>query len=121
MQPCIQARDAHHVSIAGEGTIDGRGQRWWEYRNRIRSEKQGGPYTPIERELRALAELKTVVDREDRLHLVDTCSVAGLGGKPYRDGSFSYYVSSAVATDDFKGVGPFILALAELYRLDALI
>ncbi|MDP3178464.1 MAG: glycoside hydrolase family 88 protein, partial [Spirochaetaceae bacterium] len=47
------------------------------------------------------------------LKLEGTCSVAGLGGKPYRDGSYAYYVKEPVKTDDFKGVGPFILAAIE--------
>ena len=46
-------------------------------------------------------------------HLGGICSVAGLGGNPYRDGSFAYYVKEKIATDDFKGVGPFILACLE--------
>ena len=50
-------------------------------------------------------------DRE--LHLIDICSVAGLGGNPYRDGSYGYYVGEPKAADDFKGVGPFILASME--------
>jgi unsaturated rhamnogalacturonyl hydrolase len=45
--------------------------------------------------------------------LEGTCSVAGLGGSPYRDGSFEYYVKEPVRVDDFKGVGPFILASIE--------
>lgn len=49
----------------------------------------------------------------DELHLGGICSVAGLGGNPYRDGSFKYYIQEKIATDDFKGVGPFILALVE--------
>jgi unsaturated rhamnogalacturonyl hydrolase len=50
--------------------------------------------------------------REDEggLHLTGICKVAGLGGDPYRDGSYEYYVNEPVSTDDFKGVGPFILA-----------
>lgn len=46
-------------------------------------------------------------------HLGGICSVAGLGGNPYRDGSFRYYVQEKIAVDDFKGVGPFILAALE--------
>jgi unsaturated rhamnogalacturonyl hydrolase len=52
-------------------------------------------------------------DPDGELHLDGICSVAGLGGTPYRDGSYAYYVSEAVVTDDFKGVGPFILASLE--------
>ncbi len=44
------------------------------------------------------------------------CQVAGLGGKQRRDGSFEYYMSEPVVSDDHKGVGPFILASLELDR-----
>ena len=52
-------------------------------------------------------------DEAGGLHLGGICSVAGLGGTPYRDGSFDYYVKEAVVQDDFKGVGSFILAALE--------
>jgi unsaturated rhamnogalacturonyl hydrolase len=52
----------------------------------------------------------------DGLHLDGTCAVAGLGGSPYRDGSFDYYIREPVRSDDFKGVGPFILAQLEYDR-----
>jgi unsaturated rhamnogalacturonyl hydrolase len=52
-------------------------------------------------------------DESGELHLGGICGVAGLGGNPYRDGSYEYYVSEKVVTDDFKGVGPFILASLE--------
>ena len=52
-------------------------------------------------------------DEKGIYHLGGICSVAGLGGNPYRDGSFAYYVKEKIATDDFKGVGPFILASLE--------
>jgi unsaturated rhamnogalacturonyl hydrolase len=53
--------------------------------------------------------------------LTGICQVAGLGGAlrkdgSYRDGSFAYYVSEPVVADDFKGVGPFIMAALELGR-----
>ncbi|MEN6491764.1 MAG: glycoside hydrolase family 88 protein [Rectinema sp.] len=48
-----------------------------------------------------------------RLHLGGICKVAGLGGNPYRDGSFEYYIHEPVVSDDFKGTGPFMLALSE--------
>ncbi|MDR3284195.1 MAG: glycoside hydrolase family 88 protein [Treponema sp.] len=53
-------------------------------------------------------------DKNGELHLEGICSVAGLGGNPYRDGSYAYYVSEPVKADDFKGVGPFILASLEM-------
>lgn len=62
---------------------------------------------------RGLAEGMVTADSSGNLHLQGICSVAGLGGTPYRDGSFDYYVKEPVAEDDFKGVGPFILASLE--------
>lgn len=54
------------------------------------------------------------VDSEGLVNLNRICSVAGLGGDPYRDGSFEYYISEPVVTNDHKGVGAFILAGVEM-------
>ncbi len=54
------------------------------------------------------------IDPQGRLTLEGICSVGGLGGMPYRDGSFEYYISEPIAVNDFKGVGPFILAALEI-------
>jgi unsaturated rhamnogalacturonyl hydrolase len=43
-----------------------------------------------------------------------TVSVAGLGGNPYRDGSYVYYLSEPVVTNDAKGVGAFLMAASEM-------
>jgi unsaturated rhamnogalacturonyl hydrolase len=48
-----------------------------------------------------------------------TVNVSGLGGKPYRDGSFAYYMSEKVVTNDPKGVGAFIQAANEMKLLNA--
>jgi unsaturated rhamnogalacturonyl hydrolase len=48
------------------------------------------------------------------ISLQDTCLVAGLGGKPYRDGTYVYYVHEPKGPNDPKGEGPFILASLEL-------
>ncbi|RZK52638.1 MAG: glycoside hydrolase family 88 protein, partial [Pedobacter sp.] len=50
----------------------------------------------------------------DKVNLKGTVSVSGLGGKPYRDGSFEYYMSEKVITNDPKGVGAFLLAANEM-------
>lgn len=47
-------------------------------------------------------------------NLKGTVSVAGLGGTPYRDGSYAYYLSEKVVTNDPKGVGAFLLASNEM-------
>ncbi|WP_186755979.1 glycoside hydrolase family 88/105 protein [Echinicola salinicaeni] len=56
------------------------------------------------------------VKEDGELNLTQVCAVAGLGGKPYRDGSYEYYVNEKIRTNDPKGVGPFILAAMELGR-----
>lgn len=53
---------------------------------------------------------------ENEIHLGGICSVAGLGGNPYRDGSLRYYFSEPVVSDDFKGTGPFVSACLEQER-----
>lgn len=50
--------------------------------------------------------------------LKGTVSVAGLGGNPYRDGSYEYYLSEKVVTNDPKGVGAFLLASVEMERAE---
>ena len=47
-------------------------------------------------------------------NLYGTVSVSGLGGKPYRDGSFDYYMSEPVVVNDPKGVGAFIQCSLEM-------
>jgi unsaturated rhamnogalacturonyl hydrolase len=72
-------------------------------------------FLPVARRAyRGLLENMIKVDAHGLLTLEGTCSVAGLGGKPYRDGSYEYYVGEKVAANDFKGVGPFILAALEM-------
>jgi unsaturated rhamnogalacturonyl hydrolase len=62
-----------------------------------------------------LKELITV-DADGHVHIERVCAVAGLGGSPYRDGTYDYYVKEPVRRDDPKGVGPFIMASLELGR-----
>jgi unsaturated rhamnogalacturonyl hydrolase len=69
-----------------------------------------------QRAYRGLLENMIRVDARGALTLEGTCSVAGLGGEPYRDGSYEYYISEPVASNDFKGVGPFILAALEMEK-----
>jgi rhamnogalacturonyl hydrolase YesR len=50
---------------------------------------------------------------DGQFQLQGVCKVAGLGGNPYRDGSYDYYTSTEVVTNDPKGVGAFLVASAE--------
>jgi unsaturated rhamnogalacturonyl hydrolase len=64
----------------------------------------------VARGYRGIIETFAVTGPDGRVGLKNICVAAGLGGNPYRDGSFEYYTSIETATDDFKGVGAFILA-----------
>ncbi len=46
--------------------------------------------------------------------LSGTVKVAGLGGTPYRSGSYAYYTGEEVGDNDAKGVGAYLLALSEI-------
>lgn len=50
------------------------------------------------------------------VNLNKCCGVAGLGGDPYRDGSFDYYVNEIIRSNDPKGTGPFMMASLELEK-----
>jgi unsaturated rhamnogalacturonyl hydrolase len=54
------------------------------------------------------------VDAKGQVTLKDTCQVAGLGGTPYRDGSYEYYLREPRVVNDPKGMAPFILASQEI-------
>ncbi len=60
--------------------------------------------------------LKEFIEQEPdgTLSLNKTVSVGGLGGNPYRDGSYEYYLSEPTKKNDLKGVGPFIFASVEM-------
>lgn len=47
-----------------------------------------------------------------------TVSVSGLGGNPYRDGSFDYYTGEKLRTNDAKGLGPAVMAAIEMESLE---
>ena len=64
---------------------------------------------------------KNFIKIEDgRTNLYGTVSVSGLGGNPYRDGSYDYYMGEKVVMNDPKGVGAFILAANEMEMLQTL-
>jgi len=62
-----------------------------------------------------LKEFITTVD-SGLLDIHHVCSVAGLGGKNQRDGSYEYYIGEPQRTNDCKALGPFILAAIELEK-----
>jgi unsaturated rhamnogalacturonyl hydrolase len=58
---------------------------------------------------------KLIVKNADgTLTLTRCCEVGGLGGNPYRDGSFEYYINEKIRDNDAKATGPFIMGCLEL-------
>lgn len=75
----------------------------------------------IDRSYKAVADkgykgvLKNFIrqDTDGTISITRCCAVAGLGGDPYRDGSFEYYISERIKDNDPKAIGPFIWASME--------
>jgi unsaturated rhamnogalacturonyl hydrolase len=61
-----------------------------------------------------------IKDENGQTNLHGTVSVSGLGGNPYRDGSYDYYVGEKVIVNDPKGVGAFLQAANEIEMLPTL-
>jgi unsaturated rhamnogalacturonyl hydrolase len=59
-----------------------------------------------------------VVDSDKKVHYTKAVSGAGLGGIPYRDGTYTYYVNEPKRDDDLKAIGPFIQACIEMDYLN---
>lgn len=76
----------------------------------------------IDEKYRVVAEkaydglMKTLIvkNADGTLTLTKCCAVAGLGGHPYRDGSFEYYVNERIRDNDAKATGPFIMGCLQL-------
>jgi len=75
--------------------------------------------TVVQRGYAGLLKEFVVKDAEGRTHLTRTVAVGGLGGSPNRNGTYSYYLSEPIRNDDFKAIGPFMLAALEMESLNA--
>jgi unsaturated rhamnogalacturonyl hydrolase len=75
-------------------------------------------YEPVARRgYQGIVDQFVEVDQQGQVNLKSVCKVAGLGGNPYRDGSYEYYTSTEVVANDPKGVGAFVLASVEVAGL----
>ena len=63
-----------------------------------------------------ILDAMVTVDEKGFVSIHQACQSAGLGGNPYRDGSYEYYISEKQRTNDFKAIGPFIMAALELKK-----
>jgi unsaturated rhamnogalacturonyl hydrolase len=66
-----------------------------------------------EKAYQGLIENFIKTDSAGLVTMTNICGVAGLGGDPYRDGTFEYYIGEVIRENDPKGVGPFIMASLE--------
>jgi unsaturated rhamnogalacturonyl hydrolase len=73
-----------------------------------------GWLTIAQKGFKGLLDHLVTVNVEGLIDLHGICSTAGLGGTPYRDGSFEYYVGEPIITNDLHGVGSFLLAAIEM-------
>jgi unsaturated rhamnogalacturonyl hydrolase len=78
-------------------------------RNFLKAAEQG--YTGI---IQHLVE----INHAGKVILKSICGCAGLGGNPYRDGSYDYYIQEPQKVNDYKGFAPFIMASLEWENLE---
>jgi len=64
----------------------------------------------------SIIKIHVTIDQKGFIDLHHTCRSAGLGGNPYRDASFEYYLSEPQRTNDYKGYGPLIMSAIELEK-----
>lgn len=71
----------------------------------------------IDESYRAVAEegyqgmlTQLIKEEGESISITEVCAVAGLGGNPYRDGTYEYYINETKRDNDPKAVGPFIMA-----------
>ncbi|MCY1461502.1 hypothetical protein D9M71_791660 [compost metagenome] len=54
------------------------------------------------------------VDKKGEVNVLNVSSNVGLGGKPFRDGTNNYYLSSKTKENGAIGLGAFLLSAIEL-------
>jgi len=55
-------------------------------------------------------------NKDHTINISQCCEVGGLGGKPYRDGGYDYYIHIPLRDNDPKAVGSFIMASLEMEK-----
>ncbi len=60
--------------------------------------------------------MKTGADGQ--VELDGTVKVGGLGGTPYRSGTYDYYIGETTRVNDAKGIGAYLLAGSEMAQAD---
>jgi unsaturated rhamnogalacturonyl hydrolase len=63
--------------------------------------------------------LTTFIDEDANglIHIHHSCSGAGLGGIPYRSGTYEYYINEPQRSDDLKTIGPLMNLFIEMDKI----
>lgn len=64
---------------------------------------------PMLKAYKGLFENLIEVEKDGVVNIIKCCAGAGLGGHPYRSGTYEYYINEHVRANDPKAVGPFIM------------
>lgn len=72
--------------------------------------------TAAEETFQAIIQQHVTQDANGYVDLHETCGATGLGGEPYRDGSYQYYVGVPKLTNDKRGIGALLLAAIEIEK-----
>lgn len=70
-------------------------------------------FTTLDRAYQGLITEFVTETKNGWVNLNKNCQVAGLGGEDRRDGTYAYYISEPIITNDQKGLGGFLLACGE--------
>jgi unsaturated rhamnogalacturonyl hydrolase len=73
--------------------------------------------SPLQKAYNGMIKEFVKEDPNGQYHYIQAVAGAGLGGVPYRDGSYEYYVNEPKRDDDLKAIGPFIQACIEMELL----
>lgn len=69
-----------------------------------------------EEKFESLVSEMVTIDANGLVNLTNICGGCGLGGNPYREGDYNYYITEKRIDNDPKGAAPFILAAIELNK-----
>ncbi|MBA9076352.1 glycoside hydrolase family 88/105 protein [Rufibacter quisquiliarum] len=88
----------------------------------VKASKKGyidsGKYLPLARKAyNGILENLIRKEADGTISITQVCAVAGLGGNPYRDGTYEYYINEERRDNDPKAVSPFIMASLEFEEM----
>jgi unsaturated rhamnogalacturonyl hydrolase len=75
---------------------------------------------PVQKAYDGIIKQFIETDAAGQVNIKGTCGAVGVGGQPYRDGSYEYYTGVKTITNETKGVGAFMLASVEIEKLKTL-